>query len=117
MKLCLLFLVLVLFAAAQDKPPIPQYAVYISGEKNAGIWWGGSYERLDGKVVEIEWHRDTLPTRFSVNADCHLKLKIETEDAPIQAQTFYEYQEIKEWLATAKGIKGIPIAFDLPARN
>jgi len=96
--------------------PVPTYSIYITGEPNAAVQISGSDEQPDGTITTIERRARRLPVRFYVNADHHLKLKIESE-TPIEAQAFYEYQEIKAWLATAKGIKDAPIMFDIPARQ
>jgi hypothetical protein len=100
---------------ADRQQPIPTYSIYVMGEPGAVVQISGSDEQPDGTVTAIEWRQRALPVRFFVNADHHIKLKIETE-TPVEAQLFYEYRDVKEWLRTAKGIKDVPITFDIPAR-
>lgn len=95
--------------------PVPTYSIHITGEAGDVVYVSGCDEQPDGTVTVIKRTRMLLSVHFYINADHHLRLKVETE-TPIEAQVFYEDKNVKQWLATAKGIKDVPITFDIPAR-
>jgi hypothetical protein len=113
MKLILALPLILLFAGWQQ--PVPTYSIHITGEKGSSVSISGCDEQPDGTITTIKRMGMILPVHFYINADHHLRLKIESESS-IEAQVFYEYRDVKEWLATAKGTKDVPITFDIPAR-
>jgi hypothetical protein len=100
----------------QQLQPIPTYHVMIMAEdeRSFSVHLEGSYIKPSGEIIKIN-HDAPLPISFYVNADCHLKLKITTDDdRKFISLLFYQYQETSKWLGTCKGIKGAGASYIVP---
>lgn len=98
------------FAQHDRYQPVPTYVIEVRKEKGSSVQIEGSYWRPDGKLIEIESYHAEVPVNLYMNADCHLKLKIE---GTFTVSVFYVYEDYVKWLATAEGIPDVPVTCDL----